>query len=149
MKIIVSIVKFIQYSLLAFIAFVTLITYGLFLESIITKDIWGIYAVMVLILVVSYLLLIKWIAKYDISWYGVNFVTFVHMVVLASSMFIPMSVFLSGQVPESYAQFVFGSLIILILIICYFILRKWDIILIMRRRYYQPKSYSKADWYRS
>jgi len=148
MRIIVSIVKFIQYILLAFIAFVMLIIYGLFLEAIKSGDIWIIYAGMLMVAVILYLLLIIWIAKYDISWYGVNIVTVVQLLVLSSSLFIPLSVFLTELVPETYAEFVFGSIIIIVLIICYFILRKWDILLIVRRRFYHPKSYSKADWYR-
>lgn len=146
---IVSIVKFIQYCLLVIITFVLVITYSIFLESLKNGETWVVYTFMVFILVFSYLLLIKWIAKYEISRQGVYLVTWIHLMVLFFSMFLPLYVYLSDKVSESYVQYIFGSLTILILIICFFMIRKWDIILLMRKRYYRPNLYSKADWYKN
>lgn len=146
----VSLVKFIQYCLLVSITFVMVIAYSVFLESLKNGETtWLGYAVILIVLGFSYLFLIKWIAKYEISRQGVYLVTWIHLMVMFFSMFLPLYVFLFDKVTESYVQYIFGSLMILILIICYFMIRKWDIILLMRKRYYRPHSYSNTDWYKN
>lgn len=146
----VSIVKLIQYSLFISITFVMVIIFGIFLESIKDGEMFVIYIVNLLMLIVlgfSYLLLIKWIAKYDLSRSGVSFVTSIHLMVLFMAMFLPPYVFLEDIVPVKNHETVFGGLIIFQLIVCYILIRKWDIILFMRKRYYKSSSYSREDWY--
>lgn len=147
---IISIIKIIQYSLFISAAFVMMIIFGIFLESIKYGEMFIIYIVNLLMLIVlgfSYLFLIKWIAKYDLSRSGVSFVTSIHLMVLFMAMFLLPYVFLENIVPLEHHETVFGGIIIILLIVCYIIIRKWDIILFMRKRYYKPSSYSRDDWY--
>ncbi|SOC44279.1 hypothetical protein SAMN05877842_11972 [Ureibacillus acetophenoni] len=146
----ISIIKLIQYSLFISAAFVMMIIFGIFLESIKYGEMFIIYIVnslMLFVLVFSYLFSIKWIAKYDLSRSGVSFVTSIHLMVLFMAMFLPPYVFLDNIVPLEHHETVFGGIMIFLLIVCYIIIRKWDIILFMRKRYYKPSSYSREDWY--
>jgi hypothetical protein len=143
----ISIVKFIQYCLLASLSFVLVILFGVIFEELKNGETWIGSFVILVVLVVSYLFLFKWIAKYDISGYGVYFVLGMHLMVLTFLLFLPLDIFLGEKIRESYGQRVYQGSAFLVLIISYFIHRKWDIILIMRKRYYQPSAYSKADWY--
>lgn len=147
---IISIIKPIQYLLFISVTFVMIICYVIFLESLKLGEFLIVLIVNLLMLFVLgflYLFLIKWIAKYDLSREGVSFVTAIHLMVLFMAMFLPPYVFMEDIVPAENSETVFGGLMVFQLIICYFIIRKWDIILFMRKRYYKPSSYSHDDWY--
>ncbi|OCA87776.1 hypothetical protein A8F94_07980 [Bacillus sp. FJAT-27225] len=149
---VVHIVKLIQYCLLPIISIGLTGSYGTFFEGLKEGETLAGHIVVlvgVVIFAFSYFFLMKWIAKYEITWFGVYFVSGLHMMVLFFLMVLPLDVYFGDTIRESFGHRIYQGLCFSLIPICVFIHWKWDILLLIRKRYYRPSAYSKRDWYKA